>query len=55
MDELNKKIEHLEKIKQDKIKKQKEEEDSIVNKEQKKQEGVKNFLSNIQTFEIEDI
>ena len=33
MDELNKKIEKLEKIKQDKLIKQKEKEDSMVNKE----------------------
>lgn len=55
MEELNKKIEVLEKQKQDKAGRQKEEDEASQKRQQERSKGNSNFLGNIKTFNVEDI
>lgn len=55
MDELNKKIENLEKLKSEKAEKQRQLDEEERKKQQQREAGNKNFLGNIKSFNIDDM
>ena len=55
MEELNKKIERLESLKKEKVEKQKEKEEEVKKKQDQRVKDNKNFLSNIKSFDVDDI
>ena len=54
MEELTRKIEHLEKLKMEKEAKERVQEEEAQRRQEQRQEASKNFLGNIKSFNIDD-